>query len=86
MALGPKQLPSQLVLGAVSLLMNWPERKADNSPLCGAKIKHKWSYTSLPVYAFMTFTEATSLDFHLTFLYVFLIHCYGILASLYEYV
>ena len=36
----------------------------------------------LPLYTFMLFTEAASLDFHLTFLCVFLIHCYGILAFL----
>jgi len=30
----------------------------------------------------MVFTQVTSLDFHLTFLYICLIHCYCILASL----
>jgi hypothetical protein len=53
LALGPTQLPIQLVPGALSLGVKWPELEADHSPPSIAEVKNMWSYTSTPHYAFM---------------------------------
>jgi hypothetical protein len=42
------QPPIQRVLGAFSLGIRRPERKADHSLPSGAGIKNAWSYTSIP--------------------------------------
>jgi len=57
MALGPTQLPIQLVPGTLPLGAKCPGREADHSPASSAEIKNVWSYTSTPQYAFMASTS-----------------------------
>jgi hypothetical protein len=52
-ALGPIQLPIQGVSGALSLGLQPPGRKADNTPPSSAEVKNAWSYTSTPTIRLM---------------------------------
>ena len=81
-ALGPKQLPSHWMLGTVSPLRTGRSVRPTTNLSEVSRLSISGAILPLSVYVFMLFTEAASLDFHLTFLYVFLIHSYSILASL----
>jgi hypothetical protein len=48
LALGLTQPPIQWVPGAFSLVVKRLGCEADHSPASGAKVKNKWSYTSIP--------------------------------------
>jgi hypothetical protein len=52
-ALGPTQLPSQWISGALSLGVKRPGRELDHSPASSAEVKNAWSYIPLPQYSFM---------------------------------
>jgi hypothetical protein len=47
-ALEPTHSPIEVVPGALSLGVKWPEREADHSPPYSADVKNAWSYTSSP--------------------------------------
>jgi hypothetical protein len=52
-ALGPIQLPSPYVPGALSLGVTRLGREADHSPPASAEVKKSWVYTSILLYSFM---------------------------------
>jgi hypothetical protein len=56
-ALGPTQLPVQLVPRAPSLGVKRPGREADDSPPSNAEVKNVWSYISTPQYVFMALVK-----------------------------
>jgi hypothetical protein len=43
--------------------VKWPRCEADRSQPSSTEVMNAWSYTSSPPYAFMVYTEATSLCF-----------------------
>lgn len=47
-ALVPTHLPVQLVLGAVSLGVEWPGHETNHLPPYSAKVNFEWRYTSTP--------------------------------------
>jgi hypothetical protein len=53
LTLGCTQLPFQWVLEALSQGVKRPGREDDHSPTSSAKVKNGWSYTSMPINAFM---------------------------------
>jgi hypothetical protein len=53
-ALGSTQPPIQQVPGALSPGAKRPGREVDRSPPASAEVKKMFTYTSTPLYAFMT--------------------------------
>jgi len=53
LTLGCTQLPFQWVLEVLSPGVNQPEREGGHLPTSSAKVKNGWSYTSMPINAFM---------------------------------
>jgi hypothetical protein len=52
--LRPTQPPIQWVPMALFLVVKRPGREADTSPPSSAEVKNAWSYTSTPLYVFVT--------------------------------
>jgi hypothetical protein len=54
LTLGPTQPPMQWVAGTLSQEVKWAGHEADHSPPSKCQGQERWSYTSMPAYAFMT--------------------------------
>ena len=52
--------------GCCAIKRNHPERDGSHSPPSSTEVKNEWSYTSIPPYAFMTWT----VTLHCTFFFV----------------
>jgi len=61
-ALGPKELPMQWVLGALTAGVKRLGREADHSPLSNAQFNNAWSSISTPQYVFRSWNLVTHRD------------------------